>query len=315
MLLPELKEVFDELRSGGIQIDEGFVFNYQDLEAEYRFQIQLGLKTSRLDTLKTILQSHLERTIEVKDVLEVSAFTIPNFENLVGLGIVKFQGGILRIPFHDILRQVDSTLVVLTFRKRVGPEFRDIVSPHISQSTSTIGEKKIAYFEAVLDYAELWKQSVTSFSVRNIVFTIILELYDADLEAMLSQSFKKRIREVDAQILKGNPDAIAFINVLTEEFLKFESDESTQEYRAMISFDPPTVAETLEVIPKMKYRQLGESNYPLVLPGSIQVKTRTKIPENSFKVTGKIEFDLSRFRLFLEQVVKRVEERTAQLSV
>ncbi|MEM3711750.1 MAG: hypothetical protein QW453_06870, partial [Thermoprotei archaeon] len=70
MLLPELKEVFDELRSGGIQIDEGFVFNYQDLEAEYRFQIQLGLKTSRLDTLKTILQSHLERTIEVKDVLE-----------------------------------------------------------------------------------------------------------------------------------------------------------------------------------------------------------------------------------------------------
>jgi hypothetical protein len=55
---------------------------------------------------------------------------------------------------------------------------------------------------------------------------------------------------------------------LNTEFLAFESDETVSKLRDTISFDPPTVAELMDLTPRMQAMLIADSDYPVALPGS-----------------------------------------------
>lgn len=313
-LLPEFVRVFEELRSSGVKIREGVIFDHQELLAEYSFHIGLGLRHSRLDGLKALVSSALQGTVEIENVVEASAIGLPDFEELGELGVIVLESSKLRISFSELIRKVNSSLVVIRIKKRIANDIRDkIVTFHVSQNARVIGDKSLFYFEVVLDYADLWKKSVDSFSVQNIVFPINLEVIGQDIEPLLPEPFKERLRRADHAVLSGNRSAIEFLNSLNREFLSFESNETIREFYGMIGFSPPTVAEVLDITPRMQPFQLGDSNYPLILPGSLQVRIKTKIPENEAKQVGSVEIDLSHFKLFVERVVRRVEQATIKL--
>lgn|GEM_PF-6937160 len=139
---------------------------------------------------------------------------------------------------------------------------------HISQSSKATGNERISYFEVVLDYASLRKKSVDSFSVHNIVFVVNIEINRKAVEEFLPRSFVERLRRADQAAVAGNRNAIEFLNTLNTEFLAFESDETVSKLRDTISFDPPTVAELMDLTPRMQAMLIADSDYPVALPGS-----------------------------------------------
>jgi hypothetical protein len=120
----------------------------------------------------------------------------------------------------------------------------------------------------VLDYASLRKKSVDSFSVHNIVFVVNIEINRKAVEEFLPRSFVERLRRADQAAVAGNRNAIEFLNTLNTEFLAFESDETVSKLRDTISFDPPTVAELMDLTPRMQAMLIADSDYPVALPGS-----------------------------------------------
>ncbi|HLH45485.1 MAG TPA: hypothetical protein VKV31_01845 [bacterium] len=87
--------------------------------------------------------------------------------------MIVLEGSRLKISFSELIRKVNSSLVVIKIKKRIAREIRDrVVTFRVSQNARGIGDKSISCFEVKLDYADLWKRSVDSFSIHDIMFSI-----------------------------------------------------------------------------------------------------------------------------------------------
>lgn len=299
-------------------VRQGAIVDYQDSTIEYQIQIRLGDFSSRSKLTEQILkkiQSHTQGEISLKGVIEAWGFGLMQNENLKELGVIQADKNQTKISFNNLLSQVKSDLIVLNVKMNLPKEIRDaLVSIHFSQNTRKVGNSAEAYFEVVLDYANLWKGSLDSFSVKNIMLGSNLIVLEESIESALPPSLKQKIIEAVRRLAIGDKNAMTFLSVVSRSFLTFQSEQTIKRLREMISAEPSARIEVVDVIPMMEKYELAGLDFPMLLPGRVSIRLRTSIREGETALTGKVMLDLGIFNEIKRDMANKIERESRSIS-
>jgi len=312
----ELWDIVKGLLDAKILVHQGATVYYQESEIEYQMHINLGPSYSRASVIEKKIHSYMLRTVCIRDVIDVWGFGIIRNESLKELGIIQLEKDVATISFGEMLRKVESELVVLTIRKKLPVELRDkLITIHFSKNARVIDDVKETYFEVALDYANLWLTSFNSFNVKNIIFNLNLEIPEESIEYCIPEPLKKEIRMAARAILNGSRKAVNFLNIISKGFLTFEKEEMVNALQRMIHVEPPDRVEIVNIIPRMEAYEIAEIGYPITLPGRVTTHFRTNIDAREVTLRGKIILDLNIFRQIIRDIVNKIEGEARRLKI
>ena len=176
--------IIQKLKSEKIISHEGLVIYHEKKEVEYRIDLNIGDQKSRVTNFKNFFKSKTLKKITL-DALEATGTGINN-ENLMEMGLMEWHENKLTIDFPRIFADVKSSMVIIIFRTRFNSELVDrLVHRRISKVNSMKNGKLVSHFELVLDYANMWYSNFTSFSVRDIIFTLNHELPQNEIQSLI----------------------------------------------------------------------------------------------------------------------------------
>jgi hypothetical protein len=313
--LGEIWGAVRKLLDSKIVIRQGATIYHEENEIEYQLHLSIGDIQTRTSSIEKVIQSLSLSEITIKGALNAWGSGLPYNENLEELGVIKRRAEGMTVSFQELLRKVRSNLVIISVRKKLPEGLRDhLVTIHFSQNTKTIGSIKEAYFEILLDYANLWHKSLESFRIRNVVLTFNLEVIEGTIENFVPEDFKSKLRVAAQSLAGGDRNAVRFFNEVTKAFIQFESETVISRLRTMVKAEPPTRVEVLEIIPRMEHYQIAGVSYPVMLPGRVTTKLRTGIEENEFSALGKVVIDLGIFNEIIRGILRKLEIDTRDMK-
>jgi hypothetical protein len=233
-------------------------------------------------------------------------------EDLVTLGTVSFSEGTAKIDFGK-LYGIKSNTALIRVRTKASAELKQLlVFCKIEQTPQYAGTKIESRMEVALNYANLWNKIFDQYDVRDIEFTTTLNV---NLETILEQIPKiqaRRITEAAKQAVYGNANAIQFLNIMTDSFLSFESDEMISRLWYSVSVEPENFV-LKEIYPTMQRMEIPNAGYPVALPGKMRVRVGCMLEGNQVVACGRLVIDVKKFSEILREVVQDMHVRTLKL--
>lgn len=304
--------IIQELKSEKIVSHEGLVIYYDKNEVEYRIDLNLGDQKSRIVTLKNFFKSKsLQKiTVEAFEVIGMGS----NNENLVEMGLIELNGNNITIDFPKIFTEVKSSYVFIIFRTRFPQKFIEkLIHRQISKVNSIKNGKLTSDFDLILDYANMWRSNFTSFSVRNITFTLNHTLPQNEINFLMTNEFWEKIDRADKEALKKE-NARKFLLAFQKMILEIQEPEFLLKLQGLIEVNPPTNGRVDSVIPSLRVYNLATSNLPLTIPDLFILKISANIEAGETAVHGTITLDLEEFRNLLREKFKNFRNKTKKIK-
>ena len=304
--------IVEKLKSEKAISHEGLVIYQKSSEVEYRIDLSIGDQKSRITTFKNILRSHTLKKITL-EASEATGTGMSN-ENLLEMELMRWDANKLTIDFPRIFSEVKSNLVIITFKARFSSELIDkLVHRQINKVSSMDDGKIIAHFELILDYANMWYSNFTSFTVRNIEFTINHQLPQNEINSLMTEGLRKKIGRADEVALKKE-NARKFLLEFQKIILEIQEPEFLLRLQELITVDPPTNGRIDTIIPSLRVYNLKHSNIGLTIPDLFILKVCANIEDRETAVHGTITFDLERFRDLLREKFKKFQNQNKKIK-
>jgi len=253
--------------------------------------------------------------LEFEDVIEIHGIGLTNNENLEELGIITINGTNASVDFGKIL-QLKSNLVILKVRKKLNPAIQKyILSIHIDKNPEHKGELTSASIEAALDYANLWYKDFDQFNVRDIEFSFNLNIDLPTIVNELSTIQRRKIINAGKELTHGKKDAITYMKIFSENFLKFESDELLPDLIECVSLKPAENFKIKQIIPKMQSAEIAGVSTSVILPGSLKILLGCRLEGKDVVLKGKITVDLGKFKKVLRKIMTMIEKQSSGLKI
>lgn len=253
-----------------------------------------------------------DMSVSFENVISVTGHGFECSENLVALGVISFSESTAKIDFNR-LYDIKSSTVLIRIRTKASNQLKKLlVFCKIEQIPQHADAQIESHIEVALDYANQWHKMFDQYDVRDIGFISTLNI---DLETILEQIPKKqakRIIKAAEQAVHGNTDAVEFLNIMTEFFLWFESDEIISRLRHSISVEPRNFV-LKEIYPTMQRMEIPNTGYPVVLPGRVRVRLECVLDGDQVVAHGRLVIDIEKFSEVLRELVKKIQLKTLKL--
>ncbi|MEX0862740.1 hypothetical protein [Nitrosopumilus sp.] len=309
--IPSLLQKLSELN---VTTRQGVTVFYKSCEIEFVFHFNMGSMTSRLNSIIKPLQKFLVKPIELDHVIDISGYTLTGDNDLKKLGIIQTEKDKATINFGKLL-ELNSDLVILTVRKKLNPKIPEaLLSLHIDQNPEYVGKLTSANIELALDYGNLWYNDFDHFNVRDIEFSFGLTIDLPTIINALSPLQRKKIINAGKAFSQGNRDAISYLRIFSENFLKFQSDELESDLLDCVSMEPENNFHVLSIHPKMQSAEIASVGHPIVLPGEMKIFVECRLEGKDMVLKGKITIDLEKFSKVLRKITSSIEQQTGGLK-
>ena len=275
----------------------------------------MGPIESRFNQIIKPLKNFLIKPLEFNNVIEIYGYSLTGNSKFDNLGIITVEGTKATVDFKKIL-EIDSNLVILTVRTKINPEIpKHLISTHIDKTPENIDEISSSQIEVALDYANLWYKDFDHFNVRDIefYFNLLVDLHTIVQE--LSTLQQRKIIKASKLLTQGNRDAITYMKIFSENFLKFESDAFQSDLMDCIYVEPTTSFTIKSVIPKMQSAEIAGVSQSVVLPGSMKILLECRLEGRDIVLKGKIHVDLKKFKKILKKIMNSIEQQTSSLKI
>jgi len=300
------------LKEEKIVSHEGLIIFHDESEVQYRLDLNIGDYKSRMTKFKNFFKSRSLQPVTI-EALEASGNGMQN-ENLLEMGLMKWEGTNLIIDFPRILREVNSSLVIIIFRTRFSTELRDkLIHRQVSTINSIKDGKIVANFELVLDYANMWYSNFTSFSVRNIVFTMTHQLPPNDITKAAMDELAQKLDNADKLALKKE-NARKFLTEFQKTILELQEPEFLSRIQGMLEVTPVSNGKIIGVTPILKVYSMIHSKIPLTIPDVFELIISANIEDRDTAIHGTISFDLDEFRKGVKEKLKMFKQRNKKLK-
>lgn len=307
-------EFIEKLKEQGSIVNTGAIINFQHSEIEYRLQLDLGDIHSRPNKFKNMLASLLVKDVNL-EVFEISGIGIPNNENLVQLGLIRMNQSLATIDFPKILLEIKSNLLIITFRKAFPKELRDkLVYRNIGRTGIVEGNTLRSNMEIVLDYANLWYSQFQSFSIRNIVFTLTMNLEPEFFMTMISKELRTKLTKSDKLALE-NDAARKFLSTFQKVANELQSPEFLSKMEECIKVEPENHFMLSNVGVTVKPYYLPKSGWPITLPSTFLVSIIAKIDDRQTSIHGISKLDNDKFEDLLKQVFDKIKHQVRNIDL
>ncbi len=310
-LLGSATNIVQKLKSEKIISHEGIVIYQARKEVEYRIDLNMGDQKSRVTTFKNFLRSKTLKKITL-EALEATGTGMSN-ENLIDMGLMRWNDNKLTIDFPRIFSDVKSNLVIIIFRTRFSSDLIDkLVHRQVSSVNSIKDGKIIVDFELVLDYARMWYSDFTSFAVRNIEFRINHILPQDEINSLMTEALRNKIAKSDKMALEKE-NARKFLLEFQRTLLEIQDPKFLLELQRLIIIDPSANCKVDTITPSLRLYEMAYSKIGLTIPDLFILKIYANIEDGETAIHGTITFDLEKFRGLLKEKFKKFQDKNRKL--
>ena len=305
-------DIIQKLKEEKIISHEGLVIYHEEDEIEYRLDLSLGDQKLRTTTLKNFLKSSTLQKITI-NALEATGIGMNGGENLKELGLLSWNNDKLTIDFPQIFKTINSNLVVLKFRTRSPSNLKDhLVYRQIHRTTSLQNEKIVSNFEIVLDYASMWHSKYTSFSVRNILFTINPQLDPDSLNQMLGE-YTQKLEKADKMALTEK-NARNFLTEFQKTLIELQEPKFLDRLKDVLEIKPSINGRVINIIPSLRVYTLQHSQLSLTIPYTFTYSISSNIEDRQVAIHGEAIFDLVKYDALLKEKIKSFITKNGKLK-
>jgi hypothetical protein len=292
-ILGPITGIIDSLSKSGLSIKKGATIHYSESEIQLMLHIKTGAEYSRVSDIKKIIKRYFLKAFEIDNIVNVEGFGLTHNEDLEKLEVIQRHNNKVVIDFAKMLSVVKSDLIILSIRKKISPKLKKIlIVTHITQNPRLKKGVLEAHLEVAIDYAELWRSSFDSFSVKNIEFNFNLTIAPITIEDLIPLRLKKRTKSAAISALKGNRKALGFLRRASETFLLFESEELMEQLKKTVYIEQPDKFEIVSIVPKMGSYQISDTGHFVVLPSFYRTTVRTRLESGDITLTATIGIDI-----------------------
>lgn len=304
-ILGKAADTIQNLKKEGFISHEGLIIDHEACEAEYRIDLNLGEHGSRTSRFKNLIKAKLMSKVTI-EALDASGSSLTH-ENLRELDMLILDDGKLTIDFPKILNEIKSGFVILYFRVKFPQLLREkLTHRQVSKANIIKGNKVIANFDIVLDYANMWYSDFTSFSVRNIIFTLNLNLEQQEIKDALPSELLKKLERADKMaVTKGN--ARKYLQEFQRAILNLQSKEFLSKLESIIEIDPPSNCRITGIVPSLRAYNLQYSDWTMTIPDLFTINISTNIEDRETAIHAKATMDLEKYRELLKEELGNFE--------
>ncbi|MDH3825407.1 MAG: hypothetical protein OES14_06405 [Nitrosopumilus sp.] len=310
--IPSFLQKLSELK---VTIRKGATVFYKSCEIEFVFHFNIGPMESRLDSIINPLKKFITKPLEFDDVITIDGYTLTGNDDLRKLGIIQTIKDKATVDFAKLL-ELKSDLVILTVRKKLNPRIpAALLSLHIDKNPEHDGKLTSSNIELALDYGNLWHKDFDHFDVKDIEFSFNLGIDLQTIVKALPTLQRKKIINAGKSFTKGNRDAVTYIKIFSDNFLKFQSDELEPDLMNCVYLEPKNNFQITSLHPKMQTAEIAGVGQPIVLPGEMKIFLECRLDGNDRALKGKITIDLEKFGDVLRKIVSSIEQETGRLKL
>jgi len=113
---------------------------------------------------------------------------------------------------------------------------------------------------------------------------------------------------------KGKRDAVTYMKIFSDNFLKFQSDELQSDLMACVSLEPENNLKIKSIHSKMQSAEIAGVNHYIILPGIMKIFLECRLEGNDIILKGKISIDLTKFSKVLRKMISSIEQETGDLK-
>ncbi len=310
-ILGKASDIIQKLKKEGFISHEGLIIDYDASEVEYRIDLNLGEHGSRTSRFKNVIKSGLMSKITF-DAIDASGSSMMN-ENLIELKMLEMDDGKLTINFPKILKEIKSGFVILYIRSKFSKDLKEkLVHRQVSKHNILKNTTITAHFDIVLDYANMWYSNFTSFSVRNIVFTLNHNLNQNEIKNALPEAILKKLDMADKLALtKAN--ARKYLQEFQKVILSLQSKEFLSKMESTIEIKPPSNCKIIGITPSLRAYNLQFSNWTLTIPDLFTIKISVNIEDRETAIHAAATLDLEKYREILKDEFRNFKTQTKKL--
>ena len=310
--IPIFLQKLSELR---VTTHRGATVFYKSCEIEFVFHFNIGKIESRLETIIKPLQKILAKPLEFEHAIEIQGYTLTGNEDLKQSGVIKLQNDKAIVDFKKLL-ELKSDVIVLQVRQKLNPVVpKHLLSIHIDKNPEHAGNLVSSDIEVALDYGNLWYKDFTHFNVRDIEFSFNLGIGLETIIQELPDSQRRKLIKAGKSYAKGNRDAITYMRIFSDNFLKFQADELQKDLMDCVILEPKNNFSIKSIQPKMQTAEIASVGHPVVLPGSMKIFLECRLEGNDIAMKGSISVDLEKFSKVLRKIVSSIEKETSGLKL
>lgn len=310
-LLGPLHKLINELTQAKTSVKRSIIINYQQKQVQYDINIILENSESKRANFARVIQSYFKEPLRFDNVIDYHCVPIPENPDVKIPELMSLEGDKLTLDLAKLTRDFVFNILWLRVNCRTSPELLQTFVIPTQPSTGKIEGNVIrTHIEVSLDYLSLLLKYFDLVEVQNIEFSHTIYISPSSLQAVFPREFSNVLMSAMRAYKAGNKRALDFFQIMSEVFLKFESESYYDRIREMISIDSPDF-EVVAVYPKMKYYPLSDKDGPhIMIPGSYQMTIRTSIRGSEIVKKANVHVDLEKLQSIFRDLIAIIKMRT-----
>lgn len=308
-------KILEKLREKKGISTSGIIIDYARSEIEYNFMIDLGDIQSRKKTITKHLSAIANKKITIDEVSSISGMALPTNENLRTLEIITLRQRTATIDFPALFKKIQGNLVTISLKKSFPRELTEKLVYRNIGKISRHSEKGIeSNMEIVLNNANMWKTQFTSFSVRNIVFTINMSIDKNTTLTALPDKLKEKLILSD-QESGVNSNARKFLARFQRLISEFQDEDFINELSKSISLEPSHSFIIRDIKTTLQGYSLTKSGMPIMLPGKMITTIQANIEDDQKSLHGTLFLDTKTYEKTFKKLMEKIESETNNIRL
>jgi len=308
-------KILEKLREKNGIPTSGVIIDYERSEIEYNFMINLGDTQSRKKTITKHLSAIANKKITIDDVSQISGVALPTNEDLRKLGIITLRQRTATLDFPALFKKIQGNLVTISFKKSFPRELTNkLVYRNIGKVSRRTEKGLESNLEIILDNANMWRTQFTSFSVRNIIFTINISIDKNTILTALPEKLKDKLILAD-QESGVNSNAKKFLARFQRLISEFQDEDFLNEISKSVLLDPSFSFILKDIRTTMQGYSLTKSGMPLMLPGKIILTIESHIEDDQKSLHGTAFLDIQSYSNTFNVLLKKIESETNNIKL
>jgi hypothetical protein len=301
-------QIIGYINDAGLAYSRGATIFYSAHKIQYRYQIYLGTKSSKVNIASRLIKSKLNRPLNVGRVLSISGVALPDHQSLDDYFIIdKNTGATIDIP--AILTDSKSEEIIIQFEKDMSPiQLQSLVPlPHIFKRPVYFNDEKMETpVEIIVDYANMWYKRFEWFRIVDIRRRYVVSFEEGKLKELLPLSLKSLVKAIEENRTNQRP-VQKRIQSVSGIFRKFRSDPGIQHRLSdCLSTDKPRNIEFSSIHGDLK--KLNIRGAILDLPYSLDMRINIMLDSKDLAVSAKIVIDLQKIYSIVQDLSDEVDK-------
>jgi len=306
-------KILEKLREKNGISTSGVIIDYGKSEIEYNFMINLGDAQSRKKTITKYLSAIGNKKITIDDVSSISGIVLPTNENLRELKIITLQQRTATIDFPLLFKTTQGSLATITLKKSFPEELTSkLVYRNIAKVSRHSEKGAESTMEIVLNNANMWKTQFTSFSVRNIIFTINMSIDKSTTLAALPDKLRERLILAD-QESGVNSNAKKFLARFQRLISEFQDEDFINEVSKAISLQPAHSFFIKDIKTSLQGYSLTKSGMPMMLPGKMTTTIEASIEDDQKSLAGTMFLNNKIYSKTFTNLMEKIQSETSNI--